>query len=334
MVQRKLQDWQKLSWQNQIRAAIRDPAQLFRLLDLPAEATATGTGSQHRFRLCVPHAFVARMRKRDAEDPLLLQVLPTAAEDRPVPGYHHDPVADLDAIKVPGLIQKYQGRALLIATGACAVHCRYCFRQHFPYADNHARASHWDLPLDSIMADKSINEVILSGGDPLSLDDEELTHVIERLSRIRHVHRLRIHSRLPIIIPARMATPFWQWLPGLKQRITLVVHANHANEIDGNLISACRHLKGGGITLLNQSVLLRRVNDRVDTLKDLSEKLFEAGILPYYLHILDKVAGAAHFDVPIDRARSLIRQLQNKLPGFLVPRLVQEQIGAARKVLL
>jgi len=328
MLQRNLINWQKLPWQEQLRGVIRDPGELLATLELPHDSLATQPSP--RFKVRVPHAFVARMRKADPNDPLLLQVLPGTEENRTVPGYEPDPVGDLAAMKVPGLLHKYHGRVLLIASPSCAVHCRYCFRRHFPYSG--ARSADRDAALDYITADPSINEVILSGGDPLTLHDEELKNIVTQLTSIRHVRRLRIHTRLPIMIPARFRSPFWQWLGALSTKPVVVVHINHANEIDNEVISACRQVRAAGVMLLNQSVLLRGVNDNVDTLAALSERLFDAGILPYYLHLLDKVAGAAHFDVPVEKAQILARRLQGMLSGFLVPRLVLERAGAAHKI--
>jgi len=328
MLQRNLIDWQKLSWQEQLHSVIRDPRELLAMLDLPHNSLPAHLSP--RFKVRVPHAFVARMGKADPNDPLLLQVWPGFEEDRAVPGYKSDPVGDLAAMKVPGLLHKYHGRVLLIASPSCAVHCRYCFRRDFPYTGS--RRSDRDAALNYITEDPSINEVILSGGDPLTLHDEELKNIVTRITAIPHVRRLRIHTRLPIMIPARFRSPFWQWLGALNTKPVVVVHINHANEIDGEVISACRQVRAAGVMLLNQSVLLRGVNDNVDALAALSERLFEAGILPYYLHILDKVAGAAHFDVPVEKAQILARRLQGMLSGFLVPRLVLERAGAAHKI--
>jgi EF-P beta-lysylation protein EpmB len=220
---------------------------------------------------------------------------------------------------------------LLTATGACAVHCRYCFRRHFPYAEANAAADHWQAALDYVARDASIREVILSGGDPLALGDRRLAHLAQRLAGVTHLERLRVHTRLPIVLPERVTQELLDWLAGTRLRAVVVLHANHANEIDSSVRAALTRLESAGLVLLNQSVLLRGVNDSVDALAALSETLFAAGVLPYYLHMLDRVRGAAHFDVGETRARELHEQLAARLPGYLVPRLVREVAGAASK---
>ena len=283
------------------------------------------------FSMRVPRGFVARMRAGDPADPLLLQVLPAAAELGEVPGFTRDAVGDLAARAAHGVLQKYAGRALLIATGSCAVHCRYCFRRHFPYAEDTAATNRWSAALDHLRTDSSIHELILSGGDPLSLSTAKLTELTDRLRGIPQVRRLRIHTRLPVVLPERVDTEFTSWLRSLPLQKVVVLHANHGNEIDASVADACSRLRDAGASLLNQSVLLRGVNDRVATLIELSEKLMEAGVLPYYLHQLDRVQGAAHFAVDDALARGLICALRDRLPGYLVPRLVREIAGEAAK---
>jgi EF-P beta-lysylation protein EpmB len=322
------------AWQLALQDAVTDPAELLALLGLGPEWLAPARAAAQRFPLKVPRGFVARMRRGDPRDPLLLQVLPLAAELEEVPGYVTDPVADLAARAGPGLLHKYQGRALLITTGACAVHCRYCFRRHFPYQDENASRGEFGAALEAIRADPGIGEVILSGGDPLTLGDRRLAALFDRLRGLPQVRRIRLHTRLPVVLPERIDAAFlaaWSALPLEK---VVVVHANHAREIDGAVRDAVAGLRAAGSTVLNQAVLLRGVNDRVEDLVALSEALFAAGVLPYYLHVLDRVAGAAHFDLPSAAAQRLAAGLAARLPGYLVPRLVREEPGAAAKTVL
>ncbi len=274
------------------------------------------------------------MRRGDPHDPLLRQVLPLAAECVSAPEFTTDPVGDLSAMAVPGVLHKYRGRVLLALTGACAVHCRYCFRRHFPYAEANASSDRWQAALDYIARDASIHEVILSGGDPLALADRRLADLARRLAAVAHVERLRIHTRLPIVLPARVTTELTDWLAGGRLQPVMVVHANHANEIDADVRAALARLRAAGVTLFNQSVLLKGVNDSVESLAGLSEALFAAGVVPYYLHLLDRVQGAAHFEVEEGRARQLMADLAARLPGYLVPRLVREVAGAPSKLWL
>lgn len=319
-------------WQALWREAVRDPRELLALLGLEALAGRVSDAAATRFPLRVPRGFVARMRPGDPNDPLLRQVLPLDDEDRPVPGFGTDAVGDLAARGATGVLHKYAGRALLIATGSCAVHCRYCFRRHFPYSEETAASDHWRAALDYLAGDTTISEVLLSGGDPLSLATLKLAELTGRLAALPHVRRLRIHTRLPIVLPERVDDELLDWIGGLPWQVVVVMHANHPNEIDAPVREALAALRRTGATLLNQAVLLRGVNDDADTLAGLSERLFEAGVLPYYLHQLDRVAGAAHFEVPEDEARRLHQTLLPRLPGYLVPRLVREQAGALHKI--
>ncbi len=318
-------------WQALLRQAVTDPAELLRMLDLGPQWLEPARQAAAIFGLKTPRGFVARMRKGDPADPLLLQVLPLHAELQAIPGYVADPVGDLASTQGAGLLHKYTGRALLVTTGACAVHCRYCFRREFPYSEHLAAAANWQPALQAIAADDDIHEVILSGGDPLSLADHKLRALTDGLQTIPHVRRLRIHTRYPIVLPERIDKSFQQWLRALPWRVAIVIHANHANEIDARVEQALAGLTACGATLLNQSVLLRRVNDEADALITLSEKLFTAGVLPYYLHLLDPVRGAAHFDVEAGVAADLMRTMAARLSGYLVPRLVREQAGAPYK---
>lgn len=318
------------AWQRELAAAVTSVGELLELLGLRPEdvSLANGAGS---FPLRVPRGFVARMRRGDPADPLLRQVLPLADEQLEVPGFGSDPVGDAAARRAPGLLHKYHGRALLIATEACAVHCRYCFRREFPYADQVDPAGRWESALATVAADESIRELILSGGDPWSLSTPRLQELTNRLRQIPHLERLRIHTRQPIVLPSRVDAPLLDWLGGLPWQRIVVVHANHAQEIDTDVTAALTALRDSGATLLNQSVLLAGVNDSVDALSALSEKLLSAATLPYYIHLLDRVRGAAHFEVDAARARELLAALAARLPGYLVPKLVQETAGDPAK---
>ena len=318
-------------WQQALREAVRDPRELLDLLGLDRLAPRLSDEAMVQFPLRVPRGFVARMRRGDPSDPLLRQVLPLDDEMRPMPGFGLDAVGDGAAKTAPGVIQKYRGRALLVATGSCTIHCRYCFRRHFPYAEETAARDGWREAVDLIRQDASIEEVLLSGGDPLSLSNGKLAELTGALADIPHLRRLRIHSRLPIVVPERVDDGLLDWLSTLPWPVTLVVHANHANEFDGTVDAALGRLRAAGVHLLNQAVLLRGVNDRVDALAALSERGFAAGVLPYYLHQLDRVAGVAHFEVDDAHARALHAGLAARLSGYLVPRLVREIPGDTGK---
>ncbi len=318
-------------WQQALREAVRDPRELLDLLGLDRLAPRLSDEAMVQFPLRVPRGFVARMRRGDPSDPLLRQVLPLDDEMRPMPGFGLDAVGDGAAKTAPGVIQKYRGRALLVATGSCAIHCRYCFRRHFPYAEETAARDGWRDAVDLIRRDASIEEVLLSGGDPLSLSNGKLAELTGALADIPHLRRLRIHSRLPIVVPERVDDGLMGWLSTLPWPVTLVVHANHANEFDGTVDAALGRLRAAGVHLLNQAVLLRGVNDSVDALGALSERGFAAGVLPYYLHQLDRVAGVAHFEVDDAHARALHAGLAARLSGYLVPRLVREIPGDTGK---
>lgn len=317
------------AWRRELAAAVTDPCELLRLLALPCEPGMLR--ATELFSLRVPRGFIARMRSGDRLDPLLLQVLPVAEEAADVAGFSADPLGEAAAMATPGLLHKYTGRVLLTLTGACGVHCRYCFRRHYPYADANPAGSLWAQARDYIVTHTDIREVILSGGDPLSLSDARLAALRDELSAIPHVQRLRIHSRLPVVVPERITADLLDWLSGSRLHPVLVIHANHPNEIDTQVSAALRRVVTAGIPLLNQSVLLRGINDDLNTLAALSETLFAAGALPYYLHQLDRVQGAAHFAVSDDQADELLTGLRARLPGYLVPRLVREQAGAPGK---
>lgn len=335
MITRIAPVWQGENWQKALADAIRDPEELLRQLELSPDLLPAARKAAALFPLRVPISYLNRIEKANPDDPLLLQILPLHAElAEPLPGFSTDPVGDLDANPVPGLIHKYQGRVLLITTGACAIHCRYCFRRHFPYGDSSSTPTHLQQMIDYIRADTSIEEVILSGGDPLSLSTPRLQALGYQLSSISHLKRLRIHTRQPIVLPERVDDELLTWLASLPLQTIMVVHCNHAREIDLMTNQALHKLAGTGLTLLNQSVLLRGINDTVADLKSLSEQLFKARVLPYYLHQLDRVSGAQHFEVPDQEARLIIMTLSHHLPGYLVPKLVRESAGGAAKLLL
>ncbi len=317
-------------WQTLLAQAVTDPEELLRELDLPLELLPATLKASQAFRLRVPRGFVSRMRRGDRHDPLLKQVLPLGEELAEVAGYCSDPLQELAAMPVPGLLHKYQGRVLLTTTGACAVHCRYCFRRHYPYNEASAQR-HQPQTLDYLRRHTEVSEVILSGGDPLTLSDSKLAQLTEALRQIPHVKRLRIHSRVPVVLPERVDAGLLGWLQATGLPAVLVIHSNHPHEIDAAVGAAMQRLRGVGVTLLNQSVLLRGVNDRADTLAALSERLLAADVLPYYLHQLDPVQGAAHFAVTDNTAKLLVNQLREMLPGYLVPRLVREEAGHGAK---
>ncbi len=318
-------------WRQQWRDAVTDPRELRALLEL-AHLAGSLPEADAGFALRVPRAFVARMRPGDARDPLLLQVLPQLAELERAKGFIVDPVGDMAAREAQGVLHKYQGRALLIASGSCAINCRYCFRRHFPYGEEMAAAGQWRHALDHLRNDPGITELILSGGDPLALATAKLEDLSTGLAVLPQVTRLRIHTRLPVVLPDRVDPALAGWLASLPLQKVVVLHANHPNEIDDSVADACRRLRDAGCTLLNQAVLLRGINDEAGTLAGLSEALFAAGVLPYYLHQLDRVQGAAHFEVSDPRALALLDDLRGRLPGYLVPRLVREVAGAPSKL--
>jgi EF-P beta-lysylation protein EpmB len=318
------------SWQAELRNAVRDIAELAGLLELPVDVVRARVAQSAEFPLLVPRGFVARMRKRDPADPLLLQVLPLAIENVVPAGYSADPLGE-QAIAQEGLLRKYAGRALLIASSACPVHCRYCFRRSFPYQAQIAARADWSSALQALRDAPDIEEVILSGGDPLSVSNRRLSVLLRGLETIPSVRRVRVHTRYPIVLPERVDGGLLELLAKTSLQTIVVVHANHAREIDSAVAGALQALKRNVDQVLNQSVLLRGVNDRADTLAALSERLFECGALPYYLHMLDPVAGAAHFAVEESVAIDLIHEIRAELPGYLVPRLVREVPGHPSK---
>jgi EF-P beta-lysylation protein EpmB len=316
------------TWQAELRRAFRRSRDLAEFLELPS---AGSRWAEEDFPCLVPQPFAQRMAKGNPRDPLLLQVLPRGAERERPAGFSADPLAEHNASPGAGLLHKYPGRVLLVTTGACPVHCRYCFRRHFPYQSLQAGQQDWRAAARHIAASGQIKEVILSGGDPLTLSNRRIRALIAALADIPHLATIRIHTRFPVILPQRVDAGLLAALRAARQRIVVVLHVNHPNEIDGSVCDALGALRAAGMTLLNQAVLLRAVNDAAPTLAALSERLFAAGVLPYYLHLLDPVAGAAHFEVSATRGQALVRALREHLPGYLVPRLVREIPGELSK---
>ncbi len=318
-------------WQQRWREAIRDPRELLRQLGLDPAELGVSDEAAGQFAVRVPQGFAARMRHGDCHDPLLRQVLPITDELKLVPGFSLDAVGDGAAKKATGVIQKYRGRALLVTTGSCAINCRYCFRRHFDYGTENAAREGWRDAVEAIAQDPDIDEVILSGGDPLSLASHKLVELTQALKQIPHLRRLRIHSRLPVVLPERVDDELVQWIASLPWPVAFVIHANHANEFDASVDAAMARLRAAGATLLNQAVLLRGVNDSIEALQGLSERSFAAGVLPYYLYQVDRVEGVAHFEVADDTAKDLHAQLTARLSGYLVPKLVREISGDSSK---
>ncbi|WP_049291587.1 EF-P beta-lysylation protein EpmB [Franconibacter helveticus] len=318
-------------WLSQLADVVTEPDELLQLLNIDADAQLlAGRDARRLFALRVPRAFIARMEKGNPHDPLLRQVLTSHEEFIATPGFSTDPLEEQNSV-VPGLLHKYRNRALLLVKGGCAVNCRYCFRRHFPYADNQGNKRNWQAALDYIAAHPELDEIIFSGGDPLMAKDKELDWLIAGLEAIAHIKRLRIHSRLPIVIPARITDELVARLARSSLQVLLVNHINHAREIDDAFRDAMARLRKAGVTLLNQSVLLRGVNDRAQSLADLSNALFDAGVMPYYLHVLDKVQGAAHFMVSDEEAREIMRELLTLVSGYMVPKLTREIGGEPSK---
>lgn len=320
-------------WRQQLRDAIRQPDELLRELGLEHSADFAALAKAHSlFRTLVPQAFLQRMQPGNTNDPLLRQVLPSPQEHQITAGFSSDPVADNAHSPVPGIIHKYHGRVLLITTGSCAVNCRYCFRREFNYADQQITGSRWQQCLNYIATNTDITEVIFSGGDPLIISTAKLQAMTNALQQLEHLKRLRLHTRLPIVIPDRVTPELIEWITALKLPLTLVLHINHANEIDSALAHRCQQLREAGCILLNQSVLLKDVNDNTASLVALSETLFNTGILPYYLNLLDRVNGAAHFLINDKTAKAIHVEMRQLLPGYLVPRLVRDDGSSISKL--
>jgi L-lysine 2,3-aminomutase len=347
------------AWQSVLAEAVRSPSELCRRLGLSPALAEEAEQASGGFPVVVPGPYLARIAAGDPSDPLLLQVLPRMAETVAAPGYGTDPLGEAGALCGPNLLRKYQGRILMVTSGTCGVHCRYCFRRHFSYGEapqekmgtgtsqeRHSAkinrpgsepvpiSSTWGAAVREIAADRSIEEVILSGGDPLSVPDEELARLAGQLGEIPHLRRLRVHSRLPVVIPQRVTEELISWIRGTRLSPMMVVQVNHPAEIDGPVAEAFGRLVDAGIPVLNQSVLLRGVNDRVEVLAELCRRLVDLRVMPYYLHQLDPVAGAAHFEVPISAGRALMAELRARLPGYAVPRYVREKAGGTSKEVL
>lgn len=324
--------YQEQNWQSQLSDLITDPSELLSLLELSSEQLLSGAIlASEKFKLRVPRAFVGKMNAKNPLDPLLLQVLPHHLELEEHPEFVTDPLGEEAANQLPGVLHKYKSRFLLTLTGACAVHCRYCFRRHFPYQENLPKNEDWLNIKNYIEANPNINEIILSGGDPLTLSNRKLALWLERLSSLKQIEILRIHSRVPIVIPNRIDEQLISLLKNSRLRIVLVVHSNHASELDDFTCSKLLQLSDHHITVLNQAVLLMGVNDSAQTLIDLSYRLFEARVMPYYLHVLDKVKGAQHFDLESSEIDDIYRDVLANLPGYLVPKLVREIAGEKNK---
>lgn len=323
---------QSSNWKKALSGVIKNPEELLIKLDLPASLLENAQRAVQLFPLRVTQSYLNRIEKGNPQDPLLLQVLPLHAELLNTKGFSNDPVGDLTAKPLPGLIHKYQGRILLISTGCCAIHCRYCFRRHYPYSEDLSGNNEWQSSIDYIRENPSIREVILSGGDPLALSDNKLANLCSKLAKMQNLITLRIHSRLPIVLPERVTSELLESLSCFPLNKVIVVHANHPNEINAEVSDGLNRLRSAGITVLNQSVLLKNINDNAETLARLSELLFSSGTLPYYLHMLDKVQGSAHFEVPLPKAYSIWKTMSEILPGYLVPKLVKEQQGALYKL--
>lgn len=318
------------SWQKELANVITDPKILLQMLNISPEQYQHHFNARKLFPVRVPKPLLARMKKGDFNDPILKQVMPLSDEFTTTDGYFNDPLEEHDTV-APGLLHKYKHRVLMVVKSGCAINCRYCFRRHFPYADNSPNKVRWQQALEYINVHKEINEVIFSGGDPLMASDEHLQWLVAEIEKIPHVKRLRIHSRLPIVIPQRITPALVDLLTNTRLKVTIVFHVNHANEIDTNVSRAIEPLMAARIPLFNQSVLLKGINDDAQVLANLSEALFDIGIQPYYLHLFDKVQGVAHFDINENAAKKIILQLMAILPGYLMPKLVREIAGEANK---
>ncbi|MFT5083336.1 MAG: EF-P beta-lysylation protein EpmB [Lentisphaeria bacterium] len=331
MIHRTLATWQSLSWQEELSQLVTDPRELLERLELDPALLAKAELAHKAFPLRATQSYVNRIKVGDPNDPLLKQILPIGAEFDAPSGYSHSPLQEDNFTKTKGLIHKYHGRVLLVAASQCAINCRYCFRRHFDYQDNTPKRQEWQDAFDYIRADHSIEEVILSGGDPLAISDKQIAWLIEALANIPHVQRLRIHTRLPIVAPARVTDSLLDAVHHPRLQTVMVVHCNHPQEIDDEVRTGLLKLRDSNISMLNQTVLLKGINDHIDVLTALSKQLFSSGVLPYYLHLLDAVIGAAHFEVKHSEAVSLSQQMLMCLPGYLVPKLVREVPNAASK---
>lgn len=324
-----------LAWQLELKNSITNYLDLFKLLNLnPKHPKLIDTIQYSQFPLLVTNSFINRIQKMDINDPLLRQILPTTQELQNNNSFCADPLQEANFNKIPGLLHKYSSRVLIIVTKACAINCRYCFRKEFQYSANIASGKNLENIINYIAKDSSIIEVILSGGDPLIAPNNYLQHLISKLESIKHIETVRIHSRVPIILPCRLEPEFINILLKSRLNIVLVTHTNHPQEINQEVAEYFKLLQNTKITLLNQTVLLKNINDNAGVLAELSRKLFSIKILPYYLHILDKVNGTKHFAVKLSTAKKIYGELQSKLPGYLVPKLVTEKPGAKHKIMV
>tara|TARA_R110000751_G_scaffold116604_2_gene216480 strand:- start:251871 stop:252896 length:1026 start_codon:yes stop_codon:yes gene_type:complete len=318
------------NWQKELAMSFSDPISLLNYLELPLENYVDDIKARQLFPMRVPRPFAEKMNKGDPFDPLFRQVFTSRNEFNTPAGFSKDPLLEQNN-QQPGILHKYQNRLLLLVRGGCAVNCRYCFRRHFPYTDNHLNKQQWQQALDYIAANPQVDEVIYSGGDPLMAKDDFLAWLTKQIEAIGHIKRLRIHTRLPVVIPARITKELIRWFSQTRLKPVMVLHVNHANEIDSALADSMQKLRGAGVTLLNQAVLLKGINDTVEQQIALNEALFEIGVMPYYLHVLDKVQGAEHFDLPDSQAKALMRELIKRQPGYLIPKLVREIGGQPGK---
>lgn len=319
------------SWKQQLAHAIKTVPELINYLDLPPKLALSMGQAQQDFRIMVPTPYLDRIEKGNLADPLLLQILPTEQELARPEGYVQDPLAEKNYSPQKSVVHKYKNRVLVILASSCAINCRYCFRRHFPYGEHQQEKGEWQQLLDYLQQHPSVNEVIFSGGDPLMLKDSQIAERIQTLNALPQLKRIRFHTRLPVVIPQRVCDEMLAWINASKLDIIMVLHTNHANEIDAEVEQAMQKLTDAKVTLLNQGVLLRGVNDSVEAQVALSERVFAAGILPYYMFTLDSVAGAAHFDIPVEEAQQLMGQVAAELPGYLVPRLAKEIPGKRAK---
>lgn len=321
-------------WQTILAESLTDPGELSRLLKLPSAFADEARRAAGPFRMLVPRPYLDRIRPGDPDDPLLRQVMPAAAESKRVEGFSRDPLCEASASLAPGLLSKYRGRSLIVTTGQCGVHCRFCFRRHCLPPSLEGSVARLEQSLNYLACDPSIHEVILSGGDPLVVDDDTLGELARRIAEIKHIRRLRVHTRLPIVVPQRVTDELLGWIQQTRLAVVVVLHVNHPAEIDTAVARAIGRLVDAGIPLLSQSVLLRGVNDRCEVLEELFERLVDLRVMPYYLHQLDRVAGAAHFEVPAEEGLELIAELRTRLPGYAVPRYVRDIPGNPNKHVL
>ena len=321
-----------MDWKVELAQSVRTAADLASYVGISLHELTLAEKAVSQFPVFAPRPYLDRIRKGDPSDPLLRQVWPFLREDEPQPGYSTDPLREIDSAKSTGILQKYHGRALVVTTGACAIHCRYCFRRHFPYEQSPKGMNEWRQALESVRNEPTTQELLLSGGDPLTLVDEVLEQWIRELDGIPHLRRLRIHTRLPVVIPSRVTPKLTELLGQTRLQIVVVVHFNHPAEIDDHVEKALFRLRQCGALLLNQAVLLAGVNDDVQVLAELSQRLVGLHVMPYYLNQLDRVLGASHFEVPVERGLAILERLRAVLPGYAVPRYVVETPGAASKL--